>query len=399
IAGPQYVDPDSFAPHPRWGLRRHAHELTEPNGQSVTGSSQVRQSYVPGLGAFGALAGPDFPVRDLPESFARNRADQGRRGDCQPHLTGDFDTGTGAAPDGPYINRPDEGEYRGYRVEDPYYEVPDPERLQVPDPEPHGVAAHRLMPSPVMFGSLPTGVRAKVPWQTLLFRPQPGHYGASSPPDHLFLDLFWMPTLEPRPMSGICETEGQINLNHRLEPFHHIRRTTASHALLKSEQMLAIPDGAMDGGEASLRLHIDAEKTLSIWDKEVFDEGRTFLSASQICQMPLVPEGAEGSRSAMNQFWQGHRRTGDNVRERPYAHLYPRLTVRSNTYRLHFIAQSIQKSRSANPATFETGVDLIRGETVGSRLIRRQVANREGLSDFLSSGNLSLRDHVRFEVE
>ena len=33
---------------------------------------------------------------------------------------------------------------------------------------------NRMMPSPVMFGSLPTGVISGKPWQTLLFRPDPG---------------------------------------------------------------------------------------------------------------------------------------------------------------------------------------------------------------------------------
>ena len=47
----------------------------------------------------------------------------------------------------------------------------------------------------------------------------------------------------------------------------------------------------------------------------------------------------------MVQFWQTHRQTGDNVKERPYANLYPRLTTRSNTYRVHVVAQSLRKNR------------------------------------------------------
>ncbi len=50
----------------------------------------------------------------------------------------------------------------------------------------------------------------------------------------------------------------------------------------------------------------------------------------------------------MRKFWDngsttGNTVTGDNLREKPYADLYPRLTTKSNTYTVHFRVQNAQK--------------------------------------------------------
>ena len=362
-----------------------AHSLVEslPSARlAVLGlGDHDRTGYIPGL-ALSAVAAPDFawqPYRaetsrhvgargafeflEPASIFSSGRLDGGRRGACFPHLTGDFDNGVAWAPDGPYINRPDDGETSGYSLGGtPYFDIAAPRPQQLPQPRPRVWGAQRQIPSPVMLGSLPTGVKARVPWQTLLFRPQgqldpaawtasTGHYGWSWPRDHLLLDLFWMPVQEPAALSAALATQGKINLNHRLVPFGYIHRTTALHALLKSEKLLAIPDGAsptykLPPGQPpqhdSFRRFIDAEETISQWDREVFDRGDVFLTASQLCEHDLVPEGEQGEPAAMREFWSKHRLTGDNSRERPYANLYSRLTTRSNTFRIHFIAESLR---------------------------------------------------------
>ena len=62
-----------------------------------------------------------------------------------------------------------------------------------------------LIPSAAMFGSLPSRTRLNIPWLTLLFRPhQEDHPGQDSDlgvPDHLWLDYWWMPVVEPYAIS------------------------------------------------------------------------------------------------------------------------------------------------------------------------------------------------------
>ena len=56
-------------------------------------------------------------------------------------------------------------------------------------------------------------------WETLLFRPQPGHPGTQNPPDHLIMDLFWMPVIEPYAISEPLATAGKLGgLRGRMTP-------------------------------------------------------------------------------------------------------------------------------------------------------------------------------------
>ena len=84
-----------------------------------------------------------------------------------------------------------------------------------------------------------------MPWQTLLFRPDielarkaqidrdRQHYGSRYPRDHLFMDMFWMPVVQPYAISEPFETKGKINMNYQILPFTYITRATALHALLQ----------------------------------------------------------------------------------------------------------------------------------------------------------------------
>jgi uncharacterized protein (TIGR02600 family) len=103
------------------------------------------------------------------------------------------------------------------------------------------VTPNRLIPSSGVLGSLPTGVISKQPWRTLLFRPDREHpespytsTGAQNawPPDHLLMDLFWMPQVEPYAISDCFSTAGKINMNYQIVPFTYITRNTALYCLI-----------------------------------------------------------------------------------------------------------------------------------------------------------------------
>ncbi len=98
------------------------------------------------------------------------------------------------------------------------------------------------------------------------------------------------------------------------------------------------------------------------------------MSESEICTVPLVPQGV--STSALDGFWNGSsgagRLTGDNLRELPYAQLYGRLTTRSNSYTVHVRVQVLQKlAGDPNQNVWNEGVDLVQGEWRGSYEIER----------------------------
>jgi hypothetical protein len=397
-----------FVTHPLWGRARFAHSLSESNAAARErvlgqGPADGDAGNPEGLGYFAGLRlspayTPDVPVRAhdaeqtvwasaddeavsvvAAEATNWRRLDDQRRGPARPDITGDFDNGLGNSADGPYTNRPDDGDLRPLASGGmPYFSTQSATGMAVPPVSPDVFSPQRLFPSAVMLGSLPTGVASQVPWQTLLFRPQPEHYGAKTPPDHLLLDLFWTPVLLPEPLSHHLETEGKINVNHPLVPFSYIRRETALHAAMKAETMMAIPDeaaqtyksGARPGDE--FRHFIDAGATLAEWQRAVFREGRVFLTPGEICEHPLIPEGSGATTATdMADYWRRHRLTGDNSRERPYAHLYARLTTRSNAFRVHFVAETIRKADSTPPHILDLSEDAVTARQRGSCLIRR----------------------------
>jgi uncharacterized protein (TIGR02600 family) len=224
------------------------------------------------------------------------------------------------------------------------------------------------------------------------------------PKDHLLLDLFWMPCVEPWAISEAFATKGLINLNQQIFPFTYINRTTALTALLRSERMMAIPDANSNDYKDGTKLPdkkvyrhwINAKETLKQlvdfrWkgmDPEGFDlPFNAFRAASEVCELWLVPEkngsgnedGTWNLQYIIKEFWKHHRLTGDNMRERPYANIYPRLTTRSNVFKIHIVAQTVKKAASNPDDTFSTEFkdgtdpDTVTAEWRGSALIERVI--------------------------
>lgn len=318
-----------------------------------------------------------------------------------PDITGDFDTGLATACDGPYINKPDEGNTLGLSAgKAPYY---DDGWRQAPA-GPTFFSPNRQMPSPGMFGSLPTGVKAGTPWQTLLFRRQDSHPQSPAsrpgqPADHLIMDLFWMPVVEPYAISDRFSTAGKINMNYKILPFTYIERSTAMRAALKSQQIMAIPTtGAQaTGGQTwdrtykkgnnpnKFRYPVNVDQTLLQFEekfKQPDPSRNVFKSATEICDQYIVPTSQ--TLAGMTAFWNNNRLTGDNVRERIYTTLYPLLTTKSNTFTVHFRAQALQKVKGSSPGTWTEGRDVVLGEYRGSTTIER----------FIEAGNPDIPDYA-----
>ena len=301
-------------------------------------------------------------------------------------LHGDWDTGPGFEPDGALANPPDAG-----TTLDPVtaYESLSGGAFGAVT----RYAPNALVPSPVVFGSLPAGINPTTPtssqaWRTLLFCPYPAsdqaHPGLASPPDYLLLDRFWMPVVEPYGISTRFATAGKINLNDQIAPFTYLHRNTALHALLRNLRIPAIspiysgsyktlPPPASFATSGAVWRTIDEDATISQIESR-FAIGDAYLTEGEICSVPLVPQNLNGVTPET--FWSTTSGkgflTGDNLRELPYAQIYSRLTTRSNSYTVHIRAQVLQKRNDGtNPAVWREGIDHVLGDWRGSYEIER----------------------------
>ncbi|MBV6499995.1 MAG: hypothetical protein CJBNEKGG_02462 [Prosthecobacter sp.] len=389
------VPANAWVAHRYYGQRRLAHNLRAPVSWTHPGfdcgsQNELNKQLVSLPQDYNKNWKPDLPKSTVAASLAQR--------------FGDFDNIVWN-PDGPYINKPDEGNLvrsLSVRGEIAYF------NLGARSTGKLFFSPNRMVSSPVMFGSLPSGVQKGIPWRTLLFRPQDDHFGTSlkrggaDPPDHLFLEFFWMPVVEPYAISGPLSTAGKINMNYQMFPFTFVKRSTGMHAALTGMQFASIP--ATEGGNykthpaysrdtfwtqeqgKNWQHEVDISKTLMQFEDR-FASCQAFVHPSEICSLYLVPKNYAGNVSveSMKQFWRDHRLTGDNVRERPYAAIYPRLTTRSNVYRIHYITQTIKKSRT-DPANEMGPDDRVTGEHQGSTLVERYLdPSQQGLPDFADS--------------
>ncbi|MBP7950588.1 MAG: Verru_Chthon cassette protein A [Verrucomicrobiales bacterium] len=392
--GPRAIKEDYFVINPSTGNLRHS--LMEPGAPGMLPGGNF-EPLLKNVAAVGGKYQPDWgPIPPTNPIFNAKRLDKTTRGSMDPNITGDFDNGVGSAPDGTYAGKTDEGNFTGNT---PYFDLPAAWVKPATPPLARAFSTpSRSCYGPGMFGSISTGLQNRVAFQTLLFRPNgaqnKSHYGSgwivngqpqngTDPfycPDHLFMEFFWMPVVDPYPISEPLSTKGKINLNYAIQPFDYITRATALHAAMKCERLLAIPNSAAasykTGGGQSFRQWIDATETMKQFE-EVFKDSkrRVFRSASQICEINLVPEGQ--TASSMTGFWTQHSLTGDNSREAAYAHLYPHLTVRSNIYKVHYLVQTIQKARSSTPDTFDPQKDVVTTEYRGHAVVERYIDPNE----------------------
>jgi hypothetical protein len=378
-------------------------------------------------------------------------------------LYGDFDNGAGLMIDGPYINKPDEGNTHSLKTkfvreitdvwersrnfgEFPYFNREDLHEAGGPA----YFSPNRLVSGPGMFGSLPTGVLTNKPWRTLLFRPElesgtaPGvlrHPGGANPPDHLIMDLFWMPVVEPYAISEPLSTAGKVNMNFQIVPFLHVDRSTALRGVFRSEFILCVPNrwhvdykhnygrgtgyhwrdnpygGALQGKR--LRAAIREDDTLEQFTERFDDGAEIFKSSSAICEIHLVPEEVSsrlntGSRGSVGsytptvaemdngKYWRDHALIGDNSRERPYTNIQTRLTTKSNTFLVHYRAQVIKQARrddSGGYAEWRPGTDSVQAEYRGSSLVERYVnPDATDIPDFASGSIDGLDKFYRYRV-
>jgi uncharacterized protein (TIGR02600 family) len=351
-----------------------------------------------------------------------------------PSVPGDWDNGPGLMVDGPWVNKPDEGMTESAGTL-PY--IGGAETMtHAGAPLTTLFSPNRQVSSPVMFGSLLTG--ADHPWRTLLFRPAalPGYQGgylhpgnalpASVVPDHLLLDLFWMPVVEPYGISEPFATSGKINLNYQIQPFTYITRSTGLNAVLKAVMITALnpstsgtndykfvskPSYKSDYGDtqkpaSATRYPIDATQTIQQLYPSTADFNATsnfpefsrgthtatnpnfFVSASQICDLPLIPLGY--TPATLGTFWSANSLTGDNSLERPYSMIYPRVTTKSNIFTVHVLAQSLKKLvHDANQNTWNEGIDQVTSEYHGAFTIEKYFdPNTDDITD--ASGNVQV---------
>lgn len=401
-----------------------SHMLRESGSTGHVPGFRAQPGYANTSG-MGSSGPSQFRSSDLPEAFNAGNG----------VATGDWDSGFSVAPDGPFINKPDEGNtfkgweedragYSGYLGFVPYFFR---YALQY-----GGFATfsspNRIMPSPGVFGSLPTMLKSGTPWQTLLFRPQAGHPGQASPADHLLMDLFWMPVVEPYAISEPFSTAGKVNLNYQILPFTYIERSTGLQAVLVNERLGAVPNGHAPRHKVSSIVNMDNNGPVDAADSTVravgstrrplnipavlrqfqrrFDGGDIFRSATDICSIHMVPVGenpAAGAEDAWaTSFWNNNRLTGENIRERIYTTVYPRVTTKSNTFTVHVRAQALKQGGGSNPGTWDEARGTVAGEYRGSTTLERYIdPNNPAIPDYavgFAAGAASLDSFYRWRV-
>jgi uncharacterized protein (TIGR02600 family) len=453
LAAQVEVPAETWVPHRLWtngSKELFAHSIMGAKSDGEVGTDLGGQTGTQVSAANRLLSDVWYPlsaVPDTPLTLAASKISTSRR---------DFDQGVGLMRDGPYINKPDDGNLsigsfwnatsgQWYRTRNAYFLD---SFLQMPSKSAF-FTPNRMIPSPGVLGSLPTSVSAlNGEWRTLLFRPAVSvgsfkHEGrnvrnGNDVADHNVLDLFWMPTIEPWAISDGFSTAGKININYQMLPFTHIIRATAMHAVLKGEIVTAFGKDQGKSGLAIVKAKegatlahkqwktssksgvnpyeswtnnegavwhrgVDIPRTLGQFDQKFAQEettqadGGLFRTASEICEMHIVPRMARdynpagaadaglGSLptdtskpiskatmdTAMAAFWEQNATTGDNTRERVYANIYQKITTKSNTYRVHFIAQSVKKARSVLPTDWDSTKDSATSEYRGSALFER----------------------------
>lgn len=409
----------------------------------ASGNSDATQEATLGnhiyLGANGLRLQPTRAFANLPwggGSIGNSAGVNGvMRTDSNGQYPGDFDSGMGDFPDGPFLNKQDEGNvifsYVDSSTQQKVFPVPYfTSTWAYQQPGNTFTSPSRQMPSPAMFGSLPAYPVSGNAWTTLSFSPVPAgdaHPGnISNPKDHYLLDLFQMPVVEPFPISEPFSTAGKVNLNYRIAPFDYIRRSTALRGALYPLRLTAVASQYSSPSSTSnylvyktgtaatsgypsgtplttnFRLRIDRNETMKALDG-FFDSGLTdpnkgfFRSATQICERyfysqdsaPMKFNGVDDEANTMRTWWNAFGDlTGDNVREKPYVDLYPRICTKSNTYTVHMKVQTLRQT-PGHPTQWIEGKDSVLGEYRGSATIERYLESADPRFNPRNAGSIN----------
>ena len=391
---------------------------------------------------------------------------------------GDFDTGIGFFGDGPYMGKVDEG----FGSTNSYGNIGLTPYFALKSSLPGGAlfSPNRMVPSPVILGSLPVGLTGNSTniltnaWRTLQFCPNPNAPNATNPirsglagynaagktvtnsvlADHLLLDFFQMPVVQPYPISDPFSTAGKVNMNYQIVPFTHINRDAAMRGVLKPVMITAVdakwgydyklrstnsysdnnsqqygdktvwsPINTIaynqtassletNSGQWYFHYPIHLSNTLAQFTARFSSTpgGDLFRSPSEICSLWLYPAQQpttnnllantnpatnsagtqivwDANNANITSWWYGTSTsdmnakslTGDNIRERPYNYLYPRLTTKSNTYQIHYRVQTLKQTPTAHSSDWGSWIDpaaggitdKMIGESRGSAVIER----------------------------
>lgn len=423
----QTTSENNFHPHPDYASRdaERAQTLRCGNGSVYFTSTPGSLVSLPSGVSYPASIAPD-----LVPGFVAQRSD---------NRPADFDTGIGNFPDGGFCGKADEGNVawrywdnnqQKYVFVEPYFST-----AQYDPPMDTYFSPNRQVPSAVMFGSLLSAGRG---WETLAFCPNPAgdnHPGLRSPKDHLLLDLFTMPVVEPYAISEPFSTAGKVNLNYQIMPFGYLKRTTALRAAMQSLRVTAIPQVAaphyktqdeLKPKMGNVRYLVDRDETLRAFE-DFFAEFKTdkskgfFKSASEICDRFFYPKGdthagkilyrSKAEIPIKTTFWQNSALTGDNVREKPYADIYGRLTTKSNTYTVHYRVQTLRQRAPTSGAdeanyyaTWDENRDSVLAELRGNTTIERYLDPEDkrfrtpSQADYIDVEKQALEDAYRFRI-
>ena len=162
----------------------------------------------------------------------------------------------------------------------------------------------------------------------------------------------------------------------------YLRRDTALRGVLKSTFITAVATNAANSAHeenpvpigTTFRYPIDLNRTLEAFETRLQKRERLhqslFRTASEICDIDLYPQGLTVSK--WDEFWNtAYAQTGDNQRERPYAHIFPRLTTKSNVYTVHMRCQTIRKAPGSKAGEFDEKKDAVVSEYRGQATIER----------------------------
>ena len=146
-------------------------------------------------------------------------------------------------------------------------------------------------------------------------------------------------------------------------------------------------------------LDINLGETLTSFQNR-FSAGNVFLTPSEITELPLVPEGRTLANTAA--FWNQHRVTGENIKERPYATIYPRLTTKSNVFNVHYRVQTLRKKPGSDARLWDESKDNVVAQLRGNAIIERFIdMNRTaGVPDYAlpENANKTAETLYRFRI-